>query len=566
MVGLNVVSGMLPYANAFLLGQIVNLIVRGASGTESSLWLLVLLYAAVETLPTILGNLQLYVNRHRMLTLQMETDLELLSYRERIDIARYEDPQFLDLVQRTFRAGPNPTYQLGNSMFDVTRASVSFIVGTALSVHFSLWVYVLVIVTAIPAFLADVKYAGKAWSIWAKDSPEQRRLADLRQHLMNRTALIETKLLQSKDKILGWIRKIFTDFANVQRQLEKNRVWQTSLADVVALVGFGSGMFLVLNGVVKGETSVGTLVYILGTLSSVRGSITKLLESISAQFENALVVLDIKKFVTTEPIVKDAENPVAFNLESAPEIVFENVSFAYPNSSRLILKNLTLTLKPGDKIGLVGNNGAGKTTFVKLLCRIYDPTNGRILINGVDLRDIALKEWWSHLGIMFQDYATYDFKAKEAIAIGRPNEELDFVRVRHAADMSQASEFIETWKEKFEHQIGVEFSGIEPSKGQRQKLSIAKVVYRNAKVMILDEPTASVDAESEAKIFDSLEHLSTDVTALFISHDFSTISQCRQILVLENGELIEEGDHPTLMKQKGKYAELYNLQAKRFKE
>jgi ATP-binding cassette, subfamily B, bacterial len=214
----------------------------------------------------------------------------------------------------------------------------------------------------------------------------------------------------------------------------------------------------------------------------------------------------------------------------------------------------------------VGNNGAGKTTFVKLLARIYDPTEGRILINGVDIRDVAIKEWWSYLGIMFQDFPSYDFIVKDAIGIGRPDAPTDIERVKQSAHVSQAHSFIKEWKDQYDQQLGVEFKGKEPSKGQRQKLAIARVVYRNAFVMVLDEPTASVDAQSEAKIFDSLENLSKDTTALLISHDFSTISECDEIFVLEKGELKEQGTHKDLMKLKGLYFELYSLQAERFKK
>jgi len=276
------------------------------------------------------------------------------------------------------------------------------------------------------------------------------------------------------------------------------------------------------------------------------------------------------EFINTKPTVIESKNPTPLKLTSAPEIIFEDVGFQYPGGDTWSLRHLNMTFVPGQKIGLVGNNGAGKTTLVKLLCRIYDPTEGRILVNGVDLRDIATAEWWSYLGIMFQDYASYDFVTKDAIAIGRPDAQTNLTHVKEAAEISQAHTFIEEWPNSYNQQLGVEFGGKEPSKGQRQKLSIAKIIYRNAFVMILDEPTASVDAESEAKIFDSLENLSKDTTAILISHDFSTILQCNHIFVLEHGKLIEEGSHKELMKKKGKekgvYAELYNLQASRFKK
>jgi len=567
MALLYAISGVLPYANAFLLGLLVNELTSGVqNGSYDNLWGILILYAFVSTLPSLFGNLQMYANRQRMLTLQMETEIDLLKHRERIDIAKYEEPEFQDLIQRTFRNGPNPLYQLSNSQFDLIRASVGFFAGVFLAINFSFWVFLVVIATAIPAFITDVKYAGRSWSIWAKDSPDQRRLAGLRYFFLNRNYLVETKLLQSGEKLLAWIRNIFSDFSGKQRRLEKSRVWHTSLADIVAFVGFAFGLFLIVREVVDGEATVGTLVYMMGTLSTVRFSIGNLLEIISGQHENSLIVQDIKTFINTKPVIIQPKEPKSLNLVSAPEIVFENVSFRYPNSDKWILRKLSLTLKPGQKIGLVGNNGAGKTTFVKLICRIYDPSEGRILINGVDLRDVSIDEWWSYLGVMFQDYAVYDFKAKEAIAIGRPDSSLDPDRIKSAAETSQAETFINEWKDKYEQQIGVEFGGIEPSRGQKQKLSIAKTVYRNAFFMILDEPTASVDAESEAKIFDSLENLSKDTSALLISHDFSTISACDEICVLEEGKLIESGAHKELMKLKGKYAELYNLQAERFRK
>lgn len=562
------ISGALPYASAFFLGKLVTQIIAGVNNSASvtNIWYTVALYAAAGALPSILGDVQSYVGRRRMSKLQLETELEIARKRESIDIATYEDPSFQDLMQRTFRNGPNPIYQLSAAQLDSLRAVSSLVVGTVLALHFNPWVYFAVICAAIPSFITDIKYASYSWSIWAKDSLEQRRFGDLRQHINSKTFLIETKLLQSGKKIMKWMREILEAFSEKQLNLEKNRFVWIIISDILAFSGFAFGLYLIVNGVLSGVYEIGALVYMMQTLSNVRNSIGNLLTTVSGQYENQLIVGDMITFFNTKPAIIESKNPIKLSLNHAPEIVFENVGFKYQNSDKWSLRNVNLTFNAGDNIGLVGNNGAGKTTLVKLLCRIYEPTEGSIFINGINLKDISTKEWWSYLAVMFQDYASYDFLVREAISIGRPDKPENLTKVVKAAETSQAHTFIQDWKNTYNEQLGIEFKGKEPSKGQRQKLAIAKTLYRDGYIMVLDEPTASVDAESEAKIFDSIENLPKDRTAILISHDFSTISQCDKIFVLENGGLIEEGKHKDLMKQKGKYAELYNLQAKRFKK
>jgi len=564
---INIVIGALPYGTAFLLGKLVDTIVSGVN--ESSffgLWSVLLLYAVVSSMPSFTGNFYRFTNRKRLSKLQVGMELEIVKIRERIDISKYEDPKFLDLIQRTFRQGPNPIYQLSGSQFDIAQSVTSLIVGTILAINFDLLIFIIVIATAIPAFIVDIKFAGLSWSIWSKDSVGQRRIGDLRQHIFMRHTLIETKLFQSSNKIFNWMEKILTDFSHSQMNVERKIVWYTTITDILSLAGFVIGLVLVVKGNVSGVTQVGSVVYIISTLTSVRRSIANFLKDISSQFENNLIVQDMIEVYNTKPVIIEKSNPTSINLNHAPEIVFENVGFKYQGSDKWSLKNVNLTFKAGDNIGLVGNNGAGKTTLVKLICRIYDPVEGRILVNGVDLKDISTKEWWSYLAVMFQDYASYDFLVKDAIAIGRPDKATNLTKVIDASKVAQSHDFVMDWKDKYDEQLGVDFSGKEPSKGQKQKLSIAKILYRDGLVMILDEPTASVDAESEAKIFDSIENLPKDRTAILISHDFSTISQCDKIFVLENGKLKEEGSHKELMAEKGVYAELYNLQAKRFKK
>jgi ATP-binding cassette subfamily B protein len=568
LVLLVICRAILPYLSSYYLGRLVDGIVSITKTTVdyNQIWYLLFFYVLVTSIPSVLGNIQFYFRRLLYSILSIELDLSILRKREAIDIATYEDPVFQDLNQRAFRNGLGPIYNITTGQLETLYSITSLIVGTVIAVHFNLLIYLVIILSAAPSFFVDMKFASRNWSIWAKDSPEQRRYADLRQHIIGKTSLTETKLLQSGNKIFNWIKTILVTFNRNQIKNEKSRLFQTSITDIVSSLGLLVGLLFLVKQVITGIIPVGKLVYLIGTFFNVRSAISGLLTTISNQYEDSLIANDIIDIVNTPSIILEPLNPVKMKLNSAPEIIFENVGFKYNNSNKWSLRNLNITFIAGENIGLVGNNGAGKTTLVKLLCRIYDPVEGRILINGTDLKEISTKEWWSYLAVMFQDYASYDFITKDAIAIGRPDKNVNLTKVVEAAHTSQAYSFIEEWEKKYDEQIGVEFSGKEPSKGQRQKLSIAKTLYRDGLVMILDEPTASVDAESESKIFDSIENLPKNRTAILISHDFSTISACDKIFVLDKGKLIEEGNHKELMGKKGMYANLYNLQAERFKK
>lgn len=567
IIVLYIVSGVLPYGSSYVLGKLVDAIVAGVNNVARlNIFYLILIYALASGLPTIVNNFRKLIERNWHLRFSDKLDIFLLKIRESIDIAHMESPDFQDLMQRALRNGNWPILEVVRTSLFIIWYLSSFVLGTIISVNFDPMIYLVVIVSAAPGFIVDMKFAGRDWNIWTKDSPEQRRYSDLREHIDQKNYLIETKLFQSGNKFISLMNDILNNFSNKLLRQERSKFTLATITDAISLCGFAIGLYLVVQKALVGEVLVGGVVFMLSALTSVRSSINYILVYVSNQYRQSLTVNDIVEVVETLPHIIESEDPIPLKLKSAPEIVFENVSFKYQNSDKWSLRNLNITFKAGDNIGLVGNNGAGKTTLVKLLCRIYEPTEGRILINGVDLRDVSTKEWWSYLAVMFQDYATYDFLVKDAIAISKPNKELNLTKVIEAGKVSQAHDFIMEWKDKYDEQLGVEFKGKEPSKGQRQKLSIAKILYRDSFVMVLDEPTASVDAESEAKIFDSIENLPKDRTAILISHDFSTISQCDKIFVLDKGKLIEEGSHKELMKNKGLYSELYNLQAERFRK
>ncbi len=560
----SIIIAIIPFAQAKVLGSVVNVFVEtlGTGIVSAALWGVVALYIAVSTIPDLLYAIKGYLDRRWRLQVQKHLDILLAEKRGALDLAYHDSPDYQNLLQRVWWRGIWPLFELAESQFTNLQNVVQVILASVIVLGLNVKIFAIILVASIPKLIVEMKYGKEVYGIWAEDSEVRRRYYNTVENFTDRHRVIQTKLLQSNSYLLSILREMMNIFLNKEERLDRKKLGLQILSVLCAAVGYGFGIVILIQDVIAGAIAIGTLIFVLASLDRLSAAISGFFLSVANQYGRNFQASDILKIIDTEPFLPRPANPKPLNLSTAPEITFENVSFHYAGQTKLILQDVSFTIPPGEKVALVGNNGAGKTTLIKLLCRVYDPVNGRILINGIDLREIDIDEWWGSLGVLFQDFSSYDMRVKESIAMGRADKPLAMHTVVSSAELSGADEFIKEWPTQYEQMIGVDFKGVEPSKGQNQKLALARVAYRQAHLLILDEPTASVDAESEEKIFEKLENLPDTISAILISHRFSTVRKADKILVLEDGRISESGNHDSLLKADGTYAKLFRLQAK----
>jgi ABC-type multidrug transport system fused ATPase/permease subunit len=557
--------GVLPVFASQALGTLIDTIIKAITlNSIDTVYPALFWFAVFTTLPSLIRVLYRFFDRHLFLRLQDFLDILMLKKRGSFDISQYEDTAFQDKLQRAFNNGNYPIIAVADGQLRNIEIIAGIIVSSIATIAIDWRVFLIVLVTSIPEFWVEIKYGSKLWSINMKNSYEQRRYQDLRRFFTSRTAVIDGKLSQVGNKFLQEIKKILTSFTDEQLSSES---WKSSaklFTSAFSMIGLFIGTTLIVQESIAGAVAIGTVVFMFQTLSRINGWASAMLSNTARILERNLYVTDIFNILDEKPIMVQPVKPIPFELSNAPTITFENVSFAYPSEpTKMILKDINLTIKPGDKLGLVGNNGSGKSTIVRLLLRIHDPVSGKIMVNGIDLRDINTEDWWKYLGVLLQDFTTYNFTVKQSIAISE-QENIDQERIEKTAQQSTSVSFIKDLKDTYDHMIGVEFGGIEPSKGQRQKLAIARALYKGTRLLVLDEPTASIDAESTSIIFRELENLDKNTSAILISHNFATIKKADMIVVLKDGEIIEQGTHQELLNLNGNYADAYQKQKSEF--
>lgn len=559
-----VVSGT-PFIQSGSRGLLINELVRIAGSSQISSYLFVLMGILIlaALIPSIFSTFQNYLSKLFWFFLGEKFEIMIIKKRGELDMPIHEDSKQNDRFNRINEEGEWRLQQFVDRQFFMFQNVIEAAIASVILLFSQWWVFLIILVGTLPELVAEVKYGRDIWSIHSGRAETKRKYWELKSHFSSVSYLVELKLFQNTHHFLSTIKELFHNFQLEEKKNEKKKLFHQLMVLLFSQAVIAFAVIYFTIEVVKGSLLIGTLTFVLTSIGDLRQSLSGLFSNLGRQYQDSFFVSDVFKLLDTEPAIKKPVKGIVLDQNKTPEILFDNVSFSYPGTSKIVLKNFCLKIASGEKIALVGVNGAGKTTLIKLLCRFYDPDDGRITLDGHDLKDIDLESWYYQIGAIFQDYAQYHLIVKDAIAIGRTGTASSIEKVKEAAQASEADIFIEEWDKKYEQMLGKQFTGgIEPSIGQWQKLALARTFYRDPRVLILDEPTSSIDAEAEAKIFEKLEALPRDRTVILISHRFSTVRQADKVGVIEGGELRELGTHEDLLKLNGTYARLFTVQAK----
>ena len=551
------------YVGKLIIDQVVALTKHTAIGLDTQyIWWLVAAEFSLAILSTALGRAvalmdgllgDLFANR---------ISIRLMEHAATLDLEQFEDATFYDKLERARRQSSGRTVLLSGVFGQVQELiSVGFL-AAGLAVY-NPWLLLLILVAVTPSFIGDNYFNQRSYSLSRSWTPERRELDYLRYVGASDETAKEIKIFGLSDFLIDRFRSLSWEYYLKNQALAISRAGWGTLLTVLGTAGYYGAYVWIVMRAVSGQISLGDLTFLAGSFRQVRGSLEGILLQFSSLTQEAIYLQDLFDYFAIKPLIHSPQTTRPFPYPVRQGFVFENVGFKYTNSERWALRNLSFTLHSGEKLALVGENGAGKTTLVKLLARLYDPTEGRILLDGYDLREYDLMELRRNIGVIFQDYTRFKMSAGINIAVGDIDERTNQPRIETSAQRSLADTVIAKLAGGYDQQLGRSFGkGVELSGGEWQKVALGRAYMRDAQLIILDEPTAALDARAEYEVFQRFGKLTEGKSSVIISHRFSTVRMADRILVLENGTLLEIGSHYELLEKDGRYAELFGLQAR----
>ncbi len=492
--------------------------------------------------------------------------IRVMDQASKLDLTTYEDPIFYDRLERA-RVQATDRLAMIQQMGRLLQQSVTTLAFTGLLLRSSPWLLLLMAAGVLPSFLGETHYAFLGYAKNFRQTPSKRQMDYLRQVAGSREGAKELKVFGLSGFLTGRFREISQRICEENVALSRRKLfWGGSLALVGTLGYYGSYAFVIWRAL-HGDYNIGIFTLLTTAIQQASSNLQQAFSTASGIADQALFLTDLIAFFEMKPTLRSKPDALPAPRPIRAGFEFRNVSFTYPGTDRYILRNFNFVFAPGERIALIGENGEGKTTVVKLITRLYDVTEGQILLDGVDLRDYSIEDLHHEIGVIFQDFMRYEMTARENIVVGRVDgnaslESIRFASIEEAARKSQASQVIRKLPERYDQMLGRRFEGgVDLSAGEWQRLALARAYLRDAQLLILDEPTAALDAKSELQVFERFAELTAGKMALLISHRFSTVRMADRIVVLEGGKLVEEGTHAQLLASGGRYATMFEMQA-----
>jgi ATP-binding cassette subfamily B protein len=561
---LRVLGGLTPVAMLYAAKRVVDLIAQASKGQApeaGDLWFWIGLEFGLAACSQLIAKGVDYLDSLISDQFSHNLALKIMRHAASLDLSSFEDPTFQDRLNRARVQATDRTNMLTSAGWLVQRLVMLISLAVGIVVY-SPWLVIVLIFSVLPAFLVESHFAFLGYTQSHETTPDRRRLDYYLELGSSPVSAKEVKSFALAPYLEKIYAKISSEIIEKRRRLATRRLTWSGLFAVVAVVAYYGAYAYLAREALFQRMSLGTFTFMVGAIAGANGHLQTIFTLFSGIADQALFLRDLILFLEETPHMPVAQAVLSPPVPLQSGLAFEDVTFGYPGSERPVLENLSFQLRKGQRVALVGENGEGKTTLVKLIARLYDPTSGRILLDGRDLKEYKLDELRKHIGIMFQDFVRYDLSARENIAVGDISQLSEDEELNEASRKSNAADLVEGLPEHLDQMLGRRFEGgVDLSGGEWQRIALARAYLRHAEILILDEPTASLDAMAEHEIFQKFAELTQGKLAVFISHRFSTVRMADRILVLSQGKIAEDGTHDQLLQAAGLYARLFEVQA-----
>ena len=562
-IALRLVVAVVPFAIAKVAALIINDIAGVLRGTAlaPNFWTLVITEVALNVGLGLLTrgidySDSLLANRYTQ-----HVSVRVMEQAARLDLTTYEDPVFYDRLERA-RVQATDRLAMIQQMGRLLQQVVTTLVFSAALAWASPWLILLLGLGVLPSFLGETHYAFLGYAKNFRQTPAKRQMDYLRQVAGSREGAKEVKLFGLNKFFTSRFQALADGIYSEDVALSRSKLIVGGLLGIIGTLGYYGAYIYVIWRTLHGSYDLGEFSFLTASIQQASSNLQQVFSTASGIADQALFLTDLIAFFEMKPIVNSNPTGLRTPTPIARGFEFRNVSFTYPGTDRTVLHNFNLTLSTGERIALIGENGQGKTTVVKLITRLYDPTEGQVLLDGIDLREYSLEDLHRHIGVIFQVFMRFEMTARENIAVGRVDQTHNQADIESAASKSLADTVVTKLAGGYDQMLGRRFEGgVELSGGEWQKIALARAYLRDAQVLILDEPTAALDARSELEVFQRFAELTEGKMALLISHRFSTVRMADRIVVLSGGRLIEEGNHEQLLAKGGVYAGMFEMQA-----